>query len=239
MKLVVMAFALLGAGTSVAATTSAQQNIDAFTKDIAATTDKEKLSELYFQRGFLYSQANAFKEGADDYTRVIKLRPKTSGEDLDMAFVYYFRGLNYEALNLNTKALDDLNKSISIWPKDKNQDYLANAYYHRGKVQQPGTLPEKEKEETAEQSQAKILASNKSTRDDATEALRLWPATADPSFKAEILFMRGVCYFGGGERQLALNDIEDALLIMPDSHNLQQMKLAILRAMKARGESPQ
>jgi len=76
------------------------------------------LSDVYYNRGFAYSQSGKPDEAISDYSKAIKINPNDSDS-------YYNRGLVYHSKKDYDRAISDFTESIRLTPD------IAAAYYNR------------------------------------------------------------------------------------------------------------
>ncbi len=191
-----------------------------YTKAIAINPE---LADAYTNRGVLYSEQKKWELALADFTKAITINP----ED---AFAYNNRGLLYKELQKWDLALADYNKAIAINPQ------LAQAYTNRGTL-----YSEQKKWELALADFTKAITINPQLAEAYTnrgllyEELQKWDlALADynkaiainPQL-AQAYYNRGLLYSKKGDKQKAIQDVQQAAKLFQTQNNTAAYELAM------------
>jgi len=84
-----------------------------------AITSNPSNAEVYYRRGFVYSETDECDKAMADYNKAIELDP-------NHALAYYKRGCSYARMSKDEKAIADYSRAIELSPN------LADAYLSRG-----------------------------------------------------------------------------------------------------------
>jgi len=96
-----------------------QNALNAFTRAIELNLKPTVDANVFYERGFVYSQLEKYKEAIADLNKALEIDPKISS-------AFSFRGQAHFELGNYQQAINDYNKAIELNPKS------AWAYYNRG-----------------------------------------------------------------------------------------------------------
>jgi tetratricopeptide (TPR) repeat protein len=98
-----------------------QNALNAFNRAIELNLKPTVDANVFYERGFVYSQLEKYKEAIADLNKALEIDPKISS-------AFSFRGQAHFELGNYQQAINDYNKAIELKPQYAN----AKAYYNRG-----------------------------------------------------------------------------------------------------------